>query len=117
MQRDPRSGPGIWKSVGLAGNFGWLEQGSVYGYYYVIDNATIYYDPGADHPVDHRTGTVVNVIEVPMEIPSEEDKEGDPMEMPAEEGNGLPSAEKEGGEVAEWETAVGDGGGNGHDGS
>jgi len=72
MERDVRAGHGIWKSGGPKGG---LEQGAVYGYYYVIDGKTIYYDPAAGRTVrDDRTGRVVNVIEVPIEMPSEEDQ-------------------------------------------
>ncbi|KAF8416649.1 hypothetical protein EV426DRAFT_711838 [Tirmania nivea] len=72
MERDVRAGHGIWKSGGPKGG---LEQGAVYGYYYVMDGKTIYYDPAAGRTVrDDRTGRVVNVIEVPIEMPSEEDQ-------------------------------------------
>ena len=72
MERDVRAGHGIWKSGGPKGG---LEQGAVYGYYYVVDGKTIYYDPAAGRTVrDDRTGRVVNVIEVPIEMPSEEDQ-------------------------------------------
>lgn len=67
-----RAGHGIWKSGGPKGG---LEQGAVYGYYYVMDGKNIYYDPAAGRTVrDDRTGRVVNVIEVPIEMPSEEDQ-------------------------------------------
>ena len=72
MERDVRAGHGIWKSGGPKGG---LEQGAVYGYYYLMDGKTIYYDPAAGRTVrDDRTGRVVNVIEVPIEMPSEEDQ-------------------------------------------
>lgn len=80
MEQDIRVGRGVWKY--MITDKGGLEMGSEFTYYFLLDQKRYISDPGSPPEcttVDKKTGRIVSILHVPIELPPSTAKPPPPM--------------------------------------